>query len=163
MGSAKVQFDALVNSRGSPAIYHRDESQIGCPCRTPEGFRDPEWHVDHPSAVVCNENGFLPGATTHFLLKAFIQPVETGRARFQAEVVVMFFGQIETDDHIGIFPISWGGQKLNFYDWGKATEDYIEYHNMRFTVVNVNLIPDPSDGDPEHHFEVALRRIPEGD
>jgi hypothetical protein len=161
MGAAKIQFDNLVAAKGSPTIYHRDESIQPCPCRTWEGFRDPEWHEAHPNAIVCNENGFLPGATVHLTVKAFVQPVETGRARFQAEVVVMSFGQVETDDHIGIFPISWGGIRLNFYDWGKATEDYVEYHGMRFTVVNVNLIPDPSDGDPEHHYEIALRRIPE--
>jgi len=40
--STVAEFLALLSSNGSDAIYHRDDGATPCPCRTPEGFRDPE-------------------------------------------------------------------------------------------------------------------------
>jgi hypothetical protein len=69
------------------------------------------------------------------------------------------FGQVQADDHLGIFPIEYGGYQLDFNNWGRSGEDYIQYDGRRFTVVNVNKIPDPDGGSPNHHYEVALRLI----
>jgi hypothetical protein len=156
------QFKALVNTNGSPVVYHRDESLVPCPCRTPEGQRDPVWHFLHLEEPVCNEAGFLPqpGTTSEFTVKAFVQPIQSTRAtRLSTEFIQQMFGEVEADDHLGIFPIDWQGQFLNFYDWGESQEDWITYDGRRFTVVNANKIPDPSDGNPNHHWEVGLRLI----
>jgi hypothetical protein len=66
------------------------------------------------------------------------------------------FGDVQTDDHVGIFPLTSGGIALNFEQWSAAGEDYILYRGRRFLVVNSNLIPDPADGEA-HHWEVGLR------
>ena len=67
------------------------------------------------------------------------------------------FGEIEADDHIGIFPCSWGGQNLDFRDWSQHGNEWLEYENNKFFVVNSNLLPDPADGNPFHHWECGLR------
>jgi hypothetical protein len=69
------------------------------------------------------------------------------------------FDHIEADDHLGIFPITWGGTFLNFSDWSQSGDDFIEYDGRRYFVVNANKIPDPGDGNPDHHWEVGLRLI----
>jgi hypothetical protein len=69
------------------------------------------------------------------------------------------FGDIQADDHLGIFPVEWAGMALDFYNWGASGEDFVEYHGERFTVVNANLIPDPDDGNPYHHWEIGARLI----
>lgn len=295
-------FVALVTQHGSSVLFHRADSLIPCPCRTPEGFRDPEWHEAHtytfvgtdtpppepneiynggdmiaaidyaegasatpftnhqlnaqvfqndplgsraylelgqltqsnpllpdytnaeqiawltatfptidpswwvkvyvatdsgfnhtywlidpfyavqqvsvglvipptpiqPHAVplveppMCNEEGMLPdpGNTVEITVKAFVQPIQSTRAtRLSAEYAAQMFGEVQSDDHLGIFAESWGGVELNFNNWSQAGEDYIEYAGRRFLVVNANLIPDPADGNPRHHWEVALRLI----
>jgi len=48
---------------------------------------------------------------------------------------------------------------LNFRNWSQSGEDYLEYDGQRFLVVNANKIPDPSDGNPAHHWEAGLRLI----
>lgn len=160
--STVARFKSLLQIKASDVRYRRDDSLVPCPCRTPEGFRDPAWHLAHPSDPVCNEAGFLPqtGTTTDLFVKAFVQPIQSTRAtRLSTEYLTQLFGEIQADDHLGIFPIDWAGVGLNFYDWGHSAEDYIEYHTRRFTVVNANLIPDPDDGNPFHHWEVGLRLI----
>jgi hypothetical protein len=155
-------FVALASQRGSSVLFHRADSMIPCPCRTPEGFRDPEWHDANPTQPVCNEEGMLPDPTntTEITVKAFVQPIQSTRAtRLSAEYLTQMFGEIQSDDHLGIFPVDWQGKSLNFADWSQAGEDYIEYAGRRFIVVNANLIPDPSDGNPRHHWEVGLRLI----
>jgi hypothetical protein len=69
------------------------------------------------------------------------------------------FGQVQTDDHVGIFPTTWAGNTLNFRDWSQTGAEYVVYDTRKFMVVNANLIPDPSDGNPYHHWEVALRLL----
>lgn len=161
MGTVSA-FEALLASHGSDAIFHRDSSLVPCPCLTPEGFRDPEWHLAHPLEPVCNERGFLPdpATTVNISVKAFVQPIQSTRAtRLSTEYAAALFGEIQKDDHLGIFPASWGGTVLDFFNWSQSGEDYIEYYNRRFLVVNANLIPDPDDGNPRHHWELGLRII----
>lgn len=156
------RFLALLEAKASDTRYRRTDALIPCPCRTPEGFRDPEWHFQNMGAEVCNEAGFLPdpAATVDVIVKAFVQPIQSTRAtRLTTEQVLIFFGEVQTDDHLGIFPYEWQGTRLNFRGWGRSGEDFIEYAEQRFFVVNANLIPDPSDGNPYHHWEVALRLI----
>ena len=157
------RFLTLLLLRGSDVRYHRNDSMIPCPCRTPEGYRDPVWHLQNPTAPVCDEQGMLVdvGATTDMTVKAFMQPIQSTRAtRLSTEQLLqMFLGEIQGDDHLGIFPCTWQGSAINFRDWGRAGEDFIEYYGQRFTVVNSNLIPDPSDGNPAHHWEVGCRLI----
>ena len=155
-----LRFQRLLAASGSDVIFHRDDSTNPCPCRTPEGDRDPIWHLQHPQAVECNEAGFLPGASTNMEVKAFVQPIQSTRAtRLTDEYLLQMFGQVEANDHLGIFPCVWHGNTISFDNWSPSGEDYIVYVGKRFTVVNVNTIPDPADGNPFHHHEVGLRLI----
>lgn len=155
------QFLSTVEKHASVVGYHRDDSVTPCPCLTPEGYRDPIWHLQHPAEPVCNAAGMLPSAgTADFTVKAFIQPVQAGAVRrLTTEQISQLFGEVEVDDHLGIFPVQWNGHTLNFFDWGLATEDWITYAGRRFTAVSTNLIPDPADGNPWHHWEIGLRLI----
>ncbi len=157
-------FNSLLSAHGSDAVFHRDESTSPCPCLTAEGFRDPQWHDDNPLEPVCNERGFLPavGTNIHVSVKAFIQPSQSTRAtRLTNEFLTQLFGVVQTDDHIGIFPEAWGGTTLNFHNWSQSGEDYVEYNGRKFFAVSAHLIPDPSDGNPRHHWEVGLRLMGE--
>lgn len=161
MGTVE-DFIALANARGSDVLYHRDDSVVPCPCLTPEGYRDPIWHLQHPLEPVCNEAGMLPqsGTTADFGFKGWVQPVQSGAVRrLTSEQLIQLFGEVQTDDHVGLFPVRWSGRLLNFYDWGPATEDYIVYNGRKYTVVNTNLIAAPDTGDPWHHWEVGLRLV----
>jgi hypothetical protein len=154
------RFHKLLQHKASDVIFHRDSSTTACPCRTPEGNRDPIWHLQHPNAPMCNEAGFLPDNPIHMEVKAFCQPIQSTRAtRLTEEYVLQMFGEVHQDDHLGIFPCQWGGQTVNFDNWGASGQDYIVYAGKRFTVVNMNTIPDPDDGNPYHHHEVGLRLI----
>jgi len=160
--STVERANALFMAHGSDTRFFRSESETICPCHTPEGYRDPTWHLQNPSAPVCDPSGHLPDPTktTDVIVKAFVQPVTSARgAKLPPETIVEMFGlEIETDDHIALFPVYWGGAHLNFWKWGRAGEDFIEYYGRRFTVVNANLIPD-HNGNPEHHWEVGLRLV----
>jgi hypothetical protein len=154
------QFLSLLATNGSNVRYRRQDSTTPCPCRTPEGFRDPIWHLQNPAQPVCDVNGMLPGAITDITVKAFMQPIQSTRAtRLSTEQLLQMFGEIQADDHLGIFPIQWSSTTLNFRNWGRAGEDFVEYDGQRFTVVNANKIPDPSDGNPDHHWEIGCRLI----
>lgn len=158
--STVARFQKLLYRSGSNVIFHRDDSSTPCPCRTPEGNRDPIYHIQHPLAAMCNEAGFLPSGSPDMEVKAFVQPIQSTRAtRLTDEYLLQMFGQIEADDHLGIFPCEWNGKVINFDDWGQSGEDWVQYDGRRFTVVNSNTIPDPSDGNPKHHHEVGLRLI----
>lgn len=162
MSGTISQVEALFSHNGSDMRFFRAESSIVCPCVTHEGYRDPTWHLQRPVNPVCDPSGHLPdpSATTDMMVKAFIQPVTSARgAKLPPETIVQLFGlEIETDDHIGMIPVRWNGTFLNFFEWGRAGEDFIEYYGRRFTVVNANMIPDV-DGNPEHHWEVGLRLV----
>jgi hypothetical protein len=102
----------------------------------------------------------LPQDPIDVIVKAFVQPIQSTRAtRLSTEYIQEVFGQVEADDHLGIFPISWGGVELRFDQWSQSGDDFIEYNGKRFFVINSNIIPDPGDGNPKHHFEVGLRLI----
>ena len=157
------RFLALLAANGSNVRYRRADAVVPCPCRTDEGYRDLGWHLENPSQPMCDENGMLHdvGSTTDMTVKAFVQPIQSTRAtRLTAEDLLVLFGEIQADDHLGIFPYTWGGVTLNFRNWSTVGEDFIEYAGQRFTVVNSNLIPD-TDGDPYHHWEVGCRLISE--
>ncbi len=101
-----------------------------------------------------------PGTTADFDFKGWVQPVQAGAVRrLTTEQLMTLFGEIEADDQLGIFPCQWGSNFLNFYEWGPAQEDWIEYNGRRFTAVNANLIGAPDTGDPFHHWEIGLRLI----
>jgi hypothetical protein len=99
-----------------------------------------------------------PSTTEDFTIKGFVQPVQSGAVRrLTGEQLAQMFGEVQTDDHIGIFPVKWAGVDIDFLHWSRTTKDYIAYNGRRFNVVSVNLIPDPADGNPFHHWEVGLR------
>lgn len=152
-----ARFLALVTREGSDVTYHRESGGADCPCRTPEGYRDPKWHRDNPLAPQCNENGILPGVVLSAAVKGFVQPVQAGAVRrLTTEYAQQMFGEIEMDDHLGMFPLSYGGVTMNFYDWPQSGSDFILYDTRRFNVISANKIPDPDGGLP-HHWEVGLR------
>lgn len=159
-GGTKATFAAILNRMGSPVRYHRQDSTTPCPCRTAEGFRDPEWHLKNPTAPKCDANGMLPDPSTmtDIIVKASIQPVAWVRTRISVELLQQMYGEIETDDHFGVFPTEWNGVQLNFQNWGRSGEDFIEYDGRRFYCSNSNLLPD-TDGNPRHHWECALKLI----
>ena len=154
------RFHANLAQYGSDIVFHREEGGSPCPCRTVEGYRSPEWHYDNPSEPVCNEDGFLDPIVTNYLVKGHCQPVQAGAVRrLTTEVMHELWGEVQMDDHLGFFPCEWAGQTINFDGFSDSGSDYILYDNRRFTVVSVNKIPDPLDGDPNHHYEVGLRLI----
>lgn len=163
MSATLNDFLTLVEAHGSPVTYHKDQSVVPCPCLTPEGYRDPIWHLQNPGAPVCNSAGMLPGVgTANFTFKGWVQPVQSGAVRrLTTEQIVQLFGEVQADDHLGIFPVQYGGNILNFYDWGAAAEDFIVYNGRSYTSVSANLIADPLTGDPWHHWEIGLRLISE--
>lgn len=153
------RFLSLLSANGSDATYHRESGGDPCPCLV-DGFRDPQWHEDNPTAPVCNEQGRINVTVVSGVVKAFVQPIQSTRAtRLSTEYIEAMFGtEIEADDQLGVFPITWGGINLDFRDWSQAGEDYVLYDGRRFIVVNANKMPD-TDGDPNHHWEVALRLL----
>lgn len=157
---ATENFISLLTIHGQVVHYHRADSLTPCPCRTPEGFRDPEWHLANPGAPECDENGMLPDPTRTVDLdvKGFIQPSQSTRAtRLSPEYISTLFGEIQEGDHVGIFPCSWEGSQLEFYDWGQSGEDWIHYNGRYYTVVAAHLLAAPDTGAPRHHWEVGLR------
>jgi hypothetical protein len=108
---------------------------------------------------MCNEQGLIPTVLVSLPVKAFIQPVQAGAVRrLTAEYAQQLFGEVEMDDHLGIFPLSWNGVDLDFFSWSMGGEDYVRYDGRRYIVVSGNKIPDPSGGGP-HHWEVGLRLV----
>lgn len=102
----------------------------------------------------------LSGTPVDIMVKGFVQPIQSTRAtRLSTEYLQEVFGHIEADDHLGIFPVVWSGQRLEFSDWSQHGDDFIEYDGQRYFVINANMIPDPGDGNPEHHWELGLRVI----
>lgn len=160
--STTSEFANLCILHGSPVFIHRDESVVPCPCLTPEGFRNPIWHIQHPEAPECDAAGMLPdpNTTLDIEVKGFCQPVQSGAVRrLTGEIIIGMFGEIQADDHIALLPCAWEGTPLDFYGWGDAGEDWIDYNGRRFQVVSTNLIPAPDTGNPKHHWELGLRLV----
>lgn len=132
---------------------------------TPDQTDEAPWNYSNPMPYPifdeCNEAGLLPApGAADIAIKGFVQPAQSTRlTRLADEYLTQMFGQIQTDDHVGIFPTIWAGNTLNFRDWSQTGAEYVLYDTRKFMVVNANLIPDPSDGNPYHHWEVALRLI----
>lgn len=158
MGGTKSEFARVLERMGSDVVFHREQGGTPCPCRSREGFRDPTWHRDHPLEPVCNEQGLLAAVVTEFTVKASIQPAEVRSRSRPAERANDLLGDVERDDHIGIFPTSWQGTAIDFSRWSEAGEDYILYDGRRFIVIAVDKAPDV-DGSPDHHYEVGLRLV----
>lgn len=157
-----TRFESLLSVNGQNVMYHREYGGIVCPCVSEEGFRSPQWHLENPTEPVCNEQGFLSATIEDVSVKAFIQPIQSTRAtRLSTEVLAAMFGEVQEDDHLGIFPLDWNSVTMSFYEWDDSGDDYIVYDGRRFIVVNVNKIPDP-DGGGFHHWEVALRLVKTG-
>lgn len=173
-----ARFTKLVAVSGSPVVYHRESGGVDCPCLTEEGYRNRRWHLDNPEGVanpslafppwngvnppVCNEEGKQAGTILNATVRAFVQPVQSGATRrLTTDYAVQLFGEVQMDDHLGIFPLTFGGVTFDFQEWSQAGEDYLIYNGRRFLVVNANLIPDPADGSP-HHWETGLRLVKPG-
>lgn len=158
MVATLTTFLGMLQLHGSDVVYHREHDGAPCPCRTPEGNRDPAWHLANTLAPLCNEIGYLP-VIEQFSVKAAVQPVSAGgirRSRSSERLSAMFPGELQIDDHIGIFPVVWEGHTLDFRNFSDTGEDYIVYDNRRYIVVSSDKLPD-IDGDPDHHWEIGLR------
>lgn len=154
---ARASFDKLCQTKGSPVTYVKETGGTTCPCVSALGYRDPQWHIDHPAEPVCNEVGKLGVTRKSVNFKAFVQPVNAGATRrLTSEQLASIFGEVEGDDHIIIMPLSHAGVDFEPYDWSRAGEQFLSYYGRRFTVVNVNRID--IQGEP-HHFELGLRLI----
>ena len=115
-----------------------------------------------PPDYICNEAGYLPDPanTIDMIVKAFVQPaISTRRHMPREQFEILFADTMQEDDHLGIFPCEWLGTSLNFDDWSRSGEDFIEYRGRRFVVVGASMIPDPSNGAPDHHWELGLRYV----
>lgn len=152
-------LNQMLNTMGSNVLYHKEEGGTPCPCLTPEGFRDPAWHIANPGAPVCNEEGMLPGTVTDVIVKATVQPVTGGVRGRAAERISALMPDVQRDDHFGVFPVEWNGTTLAFRDFSDSSgDDYVIYDGRRFFVVASDKVPD-IDGDPNHHWEVGLRLV----
>src|SRR5215218_8156641 len=130
-------FNSIITQRGTTVLFHREDWTVPCPCRTPEGYRDPEWHMQNPLAPICNAEGFLSGPTVTMPVKAWVQPIQSSRAtRLSTEYLEsMFPGEIQADDHLGIFPVNFSSTRLEFRDWSQDGDDYIQFFGRKFIVV----------------------------
>lgn len=149
-------FTNLVLTKGADVLYHREADKNPCPCRTPEGFRSPEFHRAFPNYPECNLAGYIT-SPVELSIKGFVQPA-TGGGR-QAAFIRQMFADVKIDDYIGIFPIIWAGVPLDFSDWSPAGDEYIEFLGMRFIVIGWSRVPDPFNTSAMHHWENSLRRI----
>lgn len=162
-------FNQLLQRKGHDVTIVRDNSSLPCPCLTPQGYRNPEWHIENSNFPVCNKAGFLPANNEEIVVvtvKAFIQPILASRSSRMAlamnsGMVEKDFGNVLADTQLGIFPVRWNGNFIDFRDWSRAGTDYItiasDAFDRKFTVVGVVLIPDPITGNAEHHYETNLR------
>jgi hypothetical protein len=148
---------ALFEQMGAPVTFHREDNGTSCPCRTPEGFRDPSWHRANPAAPVCNEQGFLSSVILDIQIKAVINPPRM-RGNRGADRTDALLGEVQAGDRIGIFPCSWQGFTLKFEDWSDAGEDYVIMDGKRYVVVESAKVTD-IDGDPNGHWECGLRLV----
>jgi Concanavalin A-like lectin/glucanases superfamily len=124
-----------------------------------DNYLDSELVQQNPPNYICNEAGYLPGGNViDMIVKAFVQPaISTRRHMPREQFEILFAGDVQEDDHLGIFPCIWSGTTLDFDDWSRSGEDFIEYRGRRFIVVSASMIPDPSNGAVDHHWELGLR------
>jgi hypothetical protein len=153
-------FLGLVALRGSEIGYRRVLGYRDCNCVTPEGFRNPRFHLESGQLPVCNEEGKIPTEVIDVTIKGFCQPIQSTRAtRLTSEVLIQLFGEVQADDHLVIAPCVWEGLTLDFMNWSQSGDEFIYYDGQYYLVINANKIPDPETGDPNHHWEAGLRKI----
>lgn len=161
-----VAYRQLHNLNGDPLGWNR----LGVFSNLPIVNGLHQWYDTSPVALAnpadpfaipsCDAEGKVENPLWKVPVKAFVQPVQSGAVRrLTSEFLAQMFGEVQSDDHLGIFPCSWLGKDIDFTDWSMSTRDYVLYNGQKFTVVSVNLIPDPATGDPKHHWEVGLRLI----
>lgn len=151
-----MTVDRLFKTKGAPVLLHKEGDLVPCPCRTPEGYRDPMWHKAHPEAPECNAEGYLD-YSIETIVKGFVQPAFYGGRNVN---ITQPFGEIRNDDHIAMLPLTTpAGTELDFTDWTDTGADYIEFAGLKFIVVGWSRIPDPHDSSLFHHWELLLRRI----
>lgn len=146
---------------GTDVTFHRESGGTDCPCRTPEGFRDPAWHHIHPDEPECNEQGVLDATIQDFIVKASVQGALTRYFRMAQRPDDREIGWIEKDDKLAVFPVTWGGHTLDFRRWSDGGEDYIVYDGERYTCVVADKMPNVN-GSVDGHWEVGLRLIKPG-
>lgn len=151
------KLNAALETMGSTMTFHREQGGTSCPCRTPEGFRDPAYHHINPTEPDCNEQGMLDAVVNDFIFKGSIQGALTRQMR-ESQIDDRVLASINADDKLGIFPCSWNGHTLDFTNWSEAGEDYVLYDGHRYTIVAADKWPDV-DGDPNHHWECGLRLL----
>lgn len=156
MTKTVARFHAALMRMGSDVVYHREDDGSPCPCRTPEGFRDPTWHIANSGEPVCNEQGFLTEAV-EFTIKGSIQPAVTAYRR-PSQRAIDLLGDVQTNDKIAVLPCTWNGRDVDLSDWSEAGEDYLLYDGTRYAIVSYDSLPDV-DGDPRHHWEAGLREL----
>ena len=156
MSGTLDKLGSILTNMGSDVTIHREDGGTPCPCLTPEGFRDPTWHIANPDEPVCNEQGYLTTAT-ELTVKASIQPALTAYSRY-GQRSNNLLGEVQRDDKVGIFPCSWEGNEIDFSGWSDAGEDYVVYDGDRYLVVAADKVPDV-DGNPSHHYECGLRLL----
>lgn len=161
-----VAYRQLSDNAGNPLGWNR----LGAFKNLPVVNGLPQWHDTLPVNFIniadpylvaqCDAEGKVENPLWLIPTKAFVQPVQSGAVRrLTTEALAQMFGEIQSDDHLGIFPCSWLGRGIDFNDWSMSTRDYVLYNGQKFNVVSVNLIPDPGNGHPDHHWEVGLRLI----
>jgi hypothetical protein len=151
-----MSIDTLIERRGAPVLLHTEGDLVPCPCRTPEGYRDPVWHKAHPDEPICNEEGFLDDPI-ELNVKGFVQPAFYGGRNVP---ITQTFGEIRNDDHIVMFPMQTpSGVELDFTTWTDTGADYILFNDLKLIVIGWSKIPDPHDASKFHHWELLLRRI----
>ena len=147
----------LLQGKGTSALIHIEGDAIPCPCRTPEGYRDPEWHKANPLAPECNAAGFLFTTLLEETVMAFVLPASSIR---NTNYISQLFGEIRVDDHLGIFPVAApDGTVFDFSTWSPANENYIMVGTTKYAVVGYSLVPDPDNTSNQHHWELALRKV----
>lgn len=112
------------------------------------------WAVPQPTTI---HHGILEDRD----IKGFVQPAFISTRSRSNQLLMESFGEIQADDHIGIFPIMYNNFEIDFSDWSNSGTDWIEFNGMRFIAVAWNQLPAPDNTSVNHHWEIALRRVNE--
>lgn len=106
----------------------------------------------------CNDDAMIP-IVDERRVKGFVQPAFISTRSRSDQILLEAFGEMQADDHIGVFPLTYDEYALDFSDWSDAGSDWLEWNGLRFIAVTANLLPAPDNANVNHHWEVALRRI----
>lgn len=148
------QTDLIIATRGSMVTVHVEQNASVCPCRTPEGFRDPIWHKTNPLAPQCNAEAYIQSAIEYNLM-ALVMPASS---RGSINYLTQLFGEIKTNDHVGVFPVLINGEvNVDYSQWDRSGSNYILYNGLKFFVAGWNLLPNPYNTKVMDHWELGLR------